>query len=102
MSDASKASARWTLGSPSLPHRERQRAGPLGTPNVAHMRKAQVRLADARGEEAPGHTGVTVIISRNSCGIGGVMETINQRMAAAYDQVAAEFARQNAVVPDHF
>jgi ubiquinone/menaquinone biosynthesis C-methylase UbiE len=30
------------------------------------------------------------------------METINQRMAAAYDQVAAEFARQNAVVPDHF
>jgi SAM-dependent methyltransferase len=27
---------------------------------------------------------------------------INRRMAAAYDQVAAEFARQNAVVPDHF
>lgn len=30
------------------------------------------------------------------------METINRRMAAAYDQVAAEFARQNGVVPDHF
>jgi SAM-dependent methyltransferase len=30
------------------------------------------------------------------------METINRRMAAAYDQVAEEFARRNGVVPDHF
>jgi SAM-dependent methyltransferase len=30
------------------------------------------------------------------------METINQRMAAAYDQAAPRYAELNAVVPDHF